>query len=179
MLIVKFALPCPTSPLSWVIITHRVNPTPLHGVMLSKIWQIGDLTNLTNLIFHAEAVGWDTYFNFFFCMCLSYCLIQSSKLHNGFYLHLVSSEPCTGTHTQPLTSFEVLQSHCSLCTSSLDRAGATRSYTCVFQEPATPVLLHVPQPFGEFWAGCAKLQWDYQQTGQYFSPSWKNWSCQT
>lgn len=102
--------------------------------MLSKIWQIGDLTNLTNLIFHAEAVGWDTYFNFFFCMCLSYCLIQSSKLHNGFSLHLVSSEPCTGTHTQPLTSFEVLQGHCSLCTSSLDRAGATRSYTHVFSK---------------------------------------------
>lgn len=129
MLIVKFDLPCPTSPLSWVIITHRVNPTPLHGVMLSKIWQIGDLTNLTNLIFHAEAVGWDTHFNFFFffvCVCLSYCLTQSSKLHNGFSLHLLSSEPCTGMHTQPLTSSGVLQGHCSLCTEQFRRS---RCYT--------------------------------------------------
>lgn len=37
-----------------------VSPAPSHGVMLSKIWQIGALANLTDLIFHAKAVGWDT-----------------------------------------------------------------------------------------------------------------------
>lgn len=165
MLIVKFALPCPTSPLSWVIVAHRVNPTPLHGVMLSKIWQIGDLTNLTNLIFHAEAVVLVIFFLNLFFMCLSYCLIQSSELHNGFSLHLVSSEPCTGMHTQPL-------SHCSLCTEQFRKSRRyTFLHTRAFQEPATPVLHHVPQPIGEFWAGCAKLPWDYQQTELYFSPS--------
>lgn len=38
---------------------HGVSTTPSHGVMLSKIWQIGGLNNLMNLICHTEALGWD------------------------------------------------------------------------------------------------------------------------
>lgn len=64
--------------------------------------------------------------------------------------------------------------------SSLERAGTTSLYTHVLsKEPVSPVLHHVSSPFGESLAGCAKLQWGYQQKELYFYPSWNNQSCRS
>ena len=125
---------------------------------------------------------WDSWlvYSFFFGVCLSYCIIRSSKLHNGFSLHLVSSKPHAGMHARCLWQL-VKSSRVTVpwSLSSLQRTGTTSLYARVLsKEPSSPVLHHMPQPFRVFLAGCAKLPRGYQQKELYFPPSWNNWSCQ-